>query len=410
MMPSGLSIAEVSACIEARRKAVRFPNPIERVYQAETRSYRAKALRSGVLPAILIYNVFLPADIFLLPRTIWVSIWLHVAVTLWIVVAGRILRAEPPWQVRESIAVSIPSLMIAQILTVYALNNGEGSAEHYQYLVLAILIYMNVNVRPAFGFALVASLALGLVYSATLIVCGGSTPTLVVGLGFMAAVIHLTLVANWRMERDARYAFLHRLLDRLRREEAEAEANRDALTGLGNRRLLEQAASGLWQEGRHTAMPAAVILLDVDHFKAFNDRYGHPSGDFCLKRIAEVMRSTLSGADEVAARFGGEEFLLLLPRANLPQATRIAERVRRAVEQLAIPHEASGKGFVTVSLGVMAGPVSRHSLGELIEGADMALYAAKRAGRNQVWPPFVAQEGGGVTSLEAVRRQGKQAG
>ena len=406
-MPSTLTIADVSACIEARR-TVTFPTPIERVYQAETRSYRAKALRSGIIPAILTYNVFLPADVLLLPRTLWIAVGLHVAVTLWIIVAAFVLRRAPPWRVRESLAVSIPVLITAQILTVYALNEGQV-AEHYQYLAIAILIYMNVNVRPAFGFAIFASLGLGLAYSATLILSGASTPSLIVGIGFMSAAIHLTLIANWRMERDGRHAFLRRLLDRLRRQEAEAEANRDALTGLSNRRLLDQVASNLWREGQETGSSAAVILLDVDHFKSFNDRYGHLAGDLSLKRVAEVLRSISCNMGDVAARFGGEEFLLLLPHTDLATAVRAAERVRRAVEQLAIPHEAVAKGLVTVSLGVMAGPVAIHSFTELVEGADMALYAAKRAGRNQVWPPFVTAESGPVTKLSVPRRRGGQA-
>ncbi|CAN0573708.1 unnamed protein product, partial [Laminaria digitata] len=131
-------------------------------------------------------------------------------------------------------------------------------------------------------------------------------------------------------------------------------------------------------------------MIDVDHFKPFNDRYGHAAGDKCLVRVARVIADELDNQENLAFRFGGEEFLLLLPGLDINDAVRIAERLRMEIENAAIPHEDLGpRGVVTASFGVSAGPVSAHKFAELLSAADAALYAAKRNGRNQVWPPLV---------------------
>ena len=208
----------------------------------------------------------------------------------------------------------------------------------------------------------------------------------------MASAVYLSLNAAWRMERDARYAFVMRLRDRLRCEAAEAEAGRDALTGLFNRRFLAERADAFWSAAE-PASSASVIMLDVDHFKDFNDRHGHPAGDLCLKRVAGAVMAVTRSASDIVARYGGEEFIVFLPQTDLCAAIEFAEGIRHAVAMAAIPHEAVGaNGRVTVSLGVAAAPVSRLSMSDLIAGADAALYAAKRNGRNCIWPPAVGAE------------------
>ena len=190
------------------------------------------------------------------------------------------------------------------------------------------------------------------------------------------------------MERDLRRAYLYSLRDRLRHAEADAASRRDALTGLANRHHLDAELGKLWGMPDEVS-PVSVILVDIDHFKPLNDRYGHAAGDLCLKRVAAVLTAELRGSEDHAVRFGGEEFLLLLPKMDLPNAMRIAERTRRAIEAAAIPNEGVGlKGIVTASFGVASSSTADLSAVELIAAADSALYAAKRKGRNQVWPPL----------------------
>jgi len=159
----------------------------------------------------------------------------------------------------------------------------------------------------------------------------------------------------------------------------------DALTGLENRRGFDEALHREWQRNARANSPLAMLMIDVDRFKKYNDRYGHPAGDDVLRRIAGALRATIRRGNDTAARYGGEEFALILSATNASDAALLAERCRLAVEALAIPHPAGPGGVVTISVGVaVVVPVSDASpLGLVIE-ADGALYAAKAAGRNRV--------------------------
>lgn len=166
-------------------------------------------------------------------------------------------------------------------------------------------------------------------------------------------------------------------------------AHSDALTGLANRRSLDGALTRLL--GRHdTASPGlAVLMIDVDCFKTYNDTYGHQAGDDALRRIAHVLHALREGPEDVAARFGGEEFIVLLPARTAHAARQLAERIRCAVLDLGILHPGSAQGRVSVSIGVAhQGDIAASdapALGQaLIAAADAALYAAKREGRNRV--------------------------
>lgn len=405
-----VTLPMLDAYIAAQKKGLTFPPAIEAIYDVQMLSYRLKVMAKGILPAVIVYNGFLVADALLLPQTLLLATILHLAVvTPAIFLAGLLYpRSRRQW-VREAVAALIPFLMVAQIMFIYALNRGEA-ADHYQYLAVMIVVYMNVNQRFGFRLALISTSLLAVTYLAVLLSAGSPFVVKFTGTSLMASAAYLSLMANRRMERDVRHAFLRRLRDELRREAAETVAKQDALTGLANRRRLEERVEGLKALGEDAASPAAVIMADIDHFKPFNDRYGHVAGDVCIKRVAAAISAECRNEDDLAVRLGGEEFLMLLPSTDLSDAVRVAERLRRHVEGLGIPHEELGpRGVVTVSLGVMAGSLSTHGLAELTAGADTALYAAKRNGRNQVWPPFV-RKGGPVAHLpkaEPAERSGK---
>ena len=152
----------------------------------------------------------------------------------------------------------------------------------------------------------------------------------------------------------------------------------DPLTGVQNRRALEQALAREWARCAEAGQPLAVLMIDVDHFKRFNDGHGHLEGDRILVEVATLLRSGLQAPLELLARYGGEEFTLLLPGATAEAAVRRAEHLREAVERSRIG--------LTISVGVavlVPGPAS--SPIALLKRADDALYEAKRQGRNRVW-------------------------
>lgn len=162
-------------------------------------------------------------------------------------------------------------------------------------------------------------------------------------------------------------------------------ATSDGLSGLANRRGFDARLEAEWQLATELRRPIALLMIDVDHFKLFNDRYGHLEGDHCLRGVGEVLSKISKGEADFAARYGGEEFVLLLPGAGLDKALEIAERLRRTVESLSFANAQSPWGYVTVSVGVASFvPDDKDTAEKLVEAADAGLYAAKRRGRNTV--------------------------
>lgn len=158
----------------------------------------------------------------------------------------------------------------------------------------------------------------------------------------------------------------------------------DSLTGLTNRRGLDESLSQLWADASGNETPLAVVMIDVDYFKKYNDHYGHPLGDECLKKVAAVLATSVRDIDQVA-RYGGEEFVIVMPGADREIACQIAGRVRENVERLREEHATSPVGYVTVSGGVSATvPGGATSMAQLLEQADDGLYGAKRDGRNRI--------------------------
>jgi diguanylate cyclase (GGDEF)-like protein len=180
-------------------------------------------------------------------------------------------------------------------------------------------------------------------------------------------------------------------LTRLNRELDAANArlaqlsDTDALTGIANRRRFDQKLAEEWARASRHATPLALLLIDVDHFKRYNDRYGHPAGDACLQRVAQLLHSAARRGGDLLARYGGEEFALLLPHTSRDGALMIARRCIQVVDGAAIEHADSPvAAHLTLSIGVATseGPLGPGSASALLEAADSALYQAKRTGRH----------------------------
>ncbi|UWG98577.1 diguanylate cyclase [Dehalobacter sp. DCM] len=160
----------------------------------------------------------------------------------------------------------------------------------------------------------------------------------------------------------------------------------DGLTGIGNRRYFDQVLTQEWDRGMRQGTTLALIMLDIDFFKNYNDFYGHQAGDDCLKQVAGIFKGTLRRSIDCAARYGGEEFAAILPDTDISGAVFLAEEMRSKIEEQAIKHESSGISMViTVSVGVAAiVPLAGSQPSMIIRLADQAMYQAKRNGRNRV--------------------------
>jgi diguanylate cyclase (GGDEF)-like protein len=162
-------------------------------------------------------------------------------------------------------------------------------------------------------------------------------------------------------------------------------ASLDGLTGLANRRGFDRELERTWRQADERRQPLALMMIDIDHFKLFNDRYGHVRGDACLRAVGETLSMVTLDEAVIVARYGGEEFALLLPGLGIERTTEIAEEARTAIEDLLITHADATCGIVTISIGVESVvPEPGQSAADLVEAADLALYDAKRRGRNAV--------------------------
>jgi diguanylate cyclase (GGDEF)-like protein len=161
-------------------------------------------------------------------------------------------------------------------------------------------------------------------------------------------------------------------------------ANHDGLTGIANRRAFDETLKLEWRRAMRENQPLALLMVDVDHFKHYNDNYGHLAGDECLKKVATAMSDEMQRASDVVARYGGEEFAVILPNCTLEGAMVVAEKLRHAMEKQGIPFVNSELGHVTVSIGVATVvPTPAGDSWQLISTADAALYRAKASGRNR---------------------------
>ncbi len=198
----------------------------------------------------------------------------------------------------------------------------------------------------------------------------------------VGAVDYITKPVNLRITRA-------RVLTHLKLKQAQQRLAQlsqiDGLTTIANRRRFDEALRIEWRRNMRMGTPLALLMADIDYFKQYNDRHGHLAGDDCLKRVAMAFSAAMRRPTDLTARYGGEEFVALLGDTDAEGATRVAEAMRRKVEQLMIPHGASSFPYVTVSCGIaVTVPADDVTPEDLVMRADRKLYEAKDAGRNRV--------------------------
>lgn len=393
MAPQTVTIEEVDRAIASRSVVPWFPPRLEARYERDQGPLRRQRLSLAAFWFAVCYGLFLAIDARLVADVFFVSAFVHLGVLVPLGFAVALITSKVRVaMIREGAAALLTVASVATILWVY-LASESPTAAHYHYFAALPILYGNVVLRPHFSYSVVASVTSVVLYWTAL--TAGTLPVevaIAAGISFLATVV-VTLVAGHLIERELRRAYLRKLrveitADRLSttNDELRQLSHLDTLTGIANRRWLESHLAEMASRSFETGMTMAVMMVDVDHFKGFNDHYGHPEGDRCLKMVAAVARDQVRRKDDLIGRFGGEEFLVILPGTDLLDAAKVGERIRNAIASMKMPHARSSVAdVVTVSIGVSAGRVADGiSTDELVRAADNALYEAKRMGRNRI--------------------------
>jgi len=372
-----------------------FSPNLEQEFNADADIFRCRRQWLEGLLSIGLYAAFAAATQILFPGRPNLESQLRFGLIIPLLLLVNIFMRAARWLRETAILVASGTACTLEVVF-QVLHQGRG--EYSAHLaILALFVFTNtvMRLRPAFAAA-----ALGFGVGAEVLMTAierGNAPQ---AWNFQAAMVIaiglFTLVGNYSQDREARLAFLRsaqkaELISALSHsnEHLSAAALTDSLTGMANRSALDLYLTKLWSEASSSTEPCSMVMVDIDHFKNLNDRYGHLYGDRVLKRVAHLLSETLRGEDDFIARYGGEEFLVVLPRTAIPNALLIAERLRGVVELAGLPALRSGdhvQGLrATISCGVAGGaPQVCADSFVLIGAADEALYRAKREGRNLV--------------------------
>ena len=379
--PEGITPPESPYALQLREgfRDLRFVRALEREFRDEFSIHHQPRLRAGFAIVVVVYLVFAVVryrvetgsmqDWGLILRAIVIG---SMSLTLAASYFERMRFVLPLFAVLSYVTFAIVATAIEALLFRLKLHT------HYEGLILVsfhLYVFSGLLFRPA----LAAAASMFVIYVIGSI-AGGLTAK--AGWGYQVFFVGVTQVigitALYSIERLERDSFLRRgLFGTL--------ATQDGLTGLFNRLAFFQQLERNVRQGARERVCVGVMLLDVDHFKAFNDRYGHVQGDICLRAIAGALRNEFKRPMDLVARYGGEEFVGYWHDIQ-PQSLRgLADQVRGAVQALRIAHRDAPSGRVTASVGAVAlVPVEGEALSDLVQRADEALYEAKEKGRNRV--------------------------
>lgn len=403
-IPSRESIdQEIAGYRQKRFRTLSFSDPLEAQFERDTAKERCYRLWLEGLLAILFLNACLLLDYILVKDPTWRSIVVRtIIVTPLALLVNSLMRLTPRRSVREG-SVAVGTTLIC-FINLYIEGNTTASSTTYGLIcVLIAVLFADVvmRIRLPYAAAATAAMLIGALWflvNAT----GLQRSEKIIAASLLAIGVAITMTASFSLEREERLSYLLYLQSEVQGAELVALNSElrqlsivDKLTGLPNRRAFEDKFEELWAEGDQAKTPLSAIILDVDHFKALNDGHGHLHGDKVLQHIAGLLLRGLHPHRDFAARFGGEEFVVLLANTEVERAFLVAEKIRLLVE--ASEHFVADEPSVgpvplpTISCGVaMCMPGSGVYRDDLLKAADRALYHAKANGRNRVSYPMAA--------------------
>lgn len=386
--------AAYTRTLEGQFHWLRFPADQEAAYLQHNAGQRRRQLAAMSVLGMVLYNGYGFSSRHLFPdiqdSTLGVQLWLSVVI---LVLTGLAygLRLSP--LAREGVH-SLGTTLVGVASTWIISHSLSTSALSYAVSLVLIPMFSGVGARQPFWFTCIPAVITSL--AAPLLLKPVGPQQMLVFMDSLFIIMNntvYTLILAYTLEYGARKEWLLAQVARLQDEALVAASQRlhrlsmlDPLTGICNRRQFEDDLQCMWADSLRDPRPLAMLIVDVDHFKLYNDSYGHPAGDRCLRQIATVITKATQTVGGLTARLGGEEFGILLPGGSLADAIRLGEQVCDAVRQARITHRhAPGAGYLTVSIGAASlMPQAEVTQVALFAMADEALYRAKHAGRNRV--------------------------
>lgn len=393
---------DLAQALSTKGIGLRFAPALESKFQLDVGSQRAQAaLVSGGFGLVL-YVSFLLVDWLVVPDVFELALTLRLAV---ITPLGLLTICLVRRHMARLVAMFGPSCAdwttaisgwaAGGTLLALLLSSHSPNAYFYHAGLMLVMLYATLVQSTRFFVAVVTVTGI-LAMHGVAGLYGPPMPAaiLVPMIDMVLFAVGISLMANYLAEKRYRRRYLLGLQDHLilaelqtAQEELQRLSRSDALTQVANRRHFDEHLQQAWSRASLEGSPLSMLMIDVDHFKAYNDFYGHQAGDACLKAIAQALTSCTRRPNDLVARLGGEEFGVLLQQADAQTARLTAARVCEAVAALRLPHERSSTaGWVTVSVGLVTARAEAPPAGPqaMVSRADQALYDAKREGRNRV--------------------------
>lgn len=387
--------------LDNRGWRLRFPDPLEGEFQTDyTQRYHSHMIISGLLGVLAILGCGV-IDPFWMPEQAS-ELW-RIRVATALPVLAILMLSKTSWaRAHMQLIISFCACLFVACVVGLSLKAIAPFTYFYASSITMVMLVVFVLSRLQFVWGCISAAVMLVIVNIGYVAIGQADLKMVTAVNFVAGSSAVfSLVGTFLVERGLRQNYLQsRLLAFENNDLGEANMRLqyltaiDSLTQIANRRSLDTGLSTEWQRAMRKQEPLGVVMIDVDHFKLFNDTYGHQAGDECLREVAGTLKDFARRPGDIAARYGGEEFVLILTNANPQQAQLVAERVRDKILSLGIPNQRSSHGNVTASLGVASMiPSSQQSGPEvLLLAADQALYRAKKSGRNRVAVDGVADE------------------
>lgn len=391
--PQDAQLSELDQLLARGFKRLRFPARIESGYQADRDVGRRKHLALTGLFGLILVNLYTIMSRGMFPDVAdsMVNAQLIISGVMMCLLTVFALPLKP-WMSESTYAAAVSLIGVVSVM-VMAQSRTLTVLSHIVVLFV-IPFFAGVVARQPFWYTCVPSI-ITVVACATLMQARGPIEAIVLAdsLFIITNATVYTLIAAYTLDHGQRKSWLLAQIE-TRQRQALTVATRqlqtlsmlDPLTGIYNRRQFEADFARIWKEGREDGTPVAMLIIDVDFFKLYNDHHGHPAGDRVLKHVAALIAQTAVAHKGIAARLGGEEFGILLPRCALLPAMRVGELVRQAIRQARIEHRASAvASHLTISVGAAClDPRDEPHTRQLLALADDGLYQAKAAGRDQV--------------------------